>query len=568
MRHPGRAGVQAKATHAEQPDRADREEGRPGVVGDDAQHGRGRRRPTKPARASGTPRASQARIRRRLTSPTAITATSRTRTGSVFDRRGRSCSPTGAGAARRRPPSSLGPPASNTERLRCASPPSDQVDREQHRQAERPAQRRPAQGSRPPRAPGCAPGTASAATAAPAGNTIAAPTSAPKRPAAKITAEHGARREEGDHGRPRAGSRRPRGAQGGERGPDPDRDQRPRASPRARCRSRRSAPRAPGWGRAATARSAASRAIDVDRVGADGDARTRPPAPSSRGADSSVSAASAGAPSPTIRRSTCSSSGLHGGADQQHRRAGRRPRARGRRTPGARGAPRLSPVASGREQRTRESGCAAITGPRRPETTVMRVRAVLEPRRRRRSPSARIGLPLISLGHLEPVAVEDRRREVGREHEPRGPGGVRGQVPVEARARAIPIASVLALGGRRALDRDQHVVAAQARDQRGQLVRAWPARPLRRGSRRSRHVNGLVLDAPGRSVGRDQRRSRQQRVGPHPDRRRAVLAQGRREQAGDDVGRRVLGALDDHLPIAARVGRTAGPPAGRRRRAT
>ena len=78
-----------------------------------------------------------------------------------------------------------------------------------------------------------------AATAAPTGKTIAAPTSAPKLPAAKIEAKRRPTRQEGD----RAAARR---EAAGRTRPGPPRCRRrsgPPAAPRARCRSRRTARR-------------------------------------------------------------------------------------------------------------------------------------------------------------------------------------------------------------------------------------------------------------------------------------------------------------------------------------
>ena len=77
-----------------------------------------------------------------------------------------------------------------------------------------------------------------------------------------------------------------------------------------------------------------------------------------------------------------------------------------------------------------------------------------------RSPSARIGSPAISDGTGDAEALQDRRRDVGREHVAAQPGAVGGEVAVEAAARD-PDRQLLVGLGRRALEGDQQVVAAQ-----------------------------------------------------------------------------------------------------------
>ena len=131
------------------------------------------------------------------------------------------------------------PPASRTDRERWASPPiarsiATRAARASDRGAEteglRVASRRRARRSR--------------LTAAPTGNVIAAPTSAPKRPGAKTTTAASHRGSGEDRDRPAAGSA----------GADPAATPAPaaeqqsdrRSSPRARCRCRRSARRGPG----------------------------------------------------------------------------------------------------------------------------------------------------------------------------------------------------------------------------------------------------------------------------------------------------------------------------------
>ena len=225
--------------------------------------------------------------------------------------------------------------------------------------------------------------------------------------------------------------------------------------------------------------------------------------------------------------------------------------------------PLVKPVASA-ASRNQAIMLRRTTGPRRFETTFMRsARSCTAPASR--SPSLRIGLPLISLGLLDPVALEDRRRQVGREHESRGAGGVGGEVPVEALARG-PDRQHLALGRRRTLEGDQHVVPAQTGDQRRQLAQ--------RG-RHDRDARAAAIETcerprpphPARAIGRHQRRRGQQRVRSHRLRRRALLAQGRGQQSGHDLGRRVLGAIAGSPPSPARGGRSAGTRAARRRRA-
>ncbi len=77
-------------------------------------------------------------------------------------------------------------------------------------------------------------------------------------------------------------------------------------------------------------------------------------------------------------------------------------------------------------------------------------------------------LPRHLRGHRDPEPMQDRRRDVGREHVPVQPSAVGSQVPVEP----MPGDSDrqrLVVGRRRRLDRDQEIVAAQIPDQGREL---------------------------------------------------------------------------------------------------
>ena len=146
-------------------------------------------------------------------------ATRQATTHDPRERRSRTadCSPPGRsslaesrGAARATSARSPAPPASSTERVRWASPPETQVDsgRAPQRRRRAPAisgdDRASVDAAERPRS------AITAATAAPTGSTIAAPTSAPKRPAAKTSAAPAPPRRRNGHDR--------RGAVAGARG--------------------------------------------------------------------------------------------------------------------------------------------------------------------------------------------------------------------------------------------------------------------------------------------------------------------------------------------------------------
>ena len=178
------------------------------------------------------------------------------------------------------------PPASSTERVRWALAPGDEVDQREQRDAPRPARRATSSSG----AAAAAAPSAAAATAAPSGRTIAAPTSAPKRPAAKTKArDQAAGEERGD--RARAGEAA--GAKPVSPAPVPattsTREQRLElvADPVE-------ADAEAGVGAEQRQRGERRAGDDVDRVGERRSAPPRPPAPGSRRSAASVAAASSG----------------------------------------------------------------------------------------------------------------------------------------------------------------------------------------------------------------------------------------------------------------------------------
>ena len=214
------------------------QEQRARVVGERPGHAWRRPRPASPAQAERRS-PNQASIRRRCDDPGDDREPRRAR-ASPFARSGRSCR---AESRRRRWATSPSWSKPAGVAARCGSGgrcrPAE-VGGDQRRQGDDGA----AITSSPSAGAGAARGRPPTATAAPIGIPIAAPTSAPNRPGANAATAARAARREGERGaaRARLAAPRRRARRRSRSGPGPPR------SPRARCRSRRSAPRRPGSG--------------------------------------------------------------------------------------------------------------------------------------------------------------------------------------------------------------------------------------------------------------------------------------------------------------------------------
>ena len=190
-----------------------------------------------------------------------------------------------------------------------------------------------------------------------------------------------------------------------------------------------------------------------------------------------------------------------------------------------------------------------ITGPRREARSRRGGPRATRPRRRRRRP--RRGSAAAHLrGDREPEALEDRRGEVGREHVAVQSGCCRRSGCRRSPRPAMPIASWSCSAGRRALERDQQVVAAEAA-RRARAARASSAlddaRPRPAGAARQARAAAAATRRAGRPP--DRRRA-QPRIGA--DRASPASPSVDREQARDDVGRGLVGALDDLAPAGDR----------------
>ena len=293
-----------------------------------------------------------------------------------------------------------------------------------------PAARPPRTGRRAPAAAcggGAGAAIAAAATAAPSGRTIAAPTSAPKRPAAKTNASGKPGGEEGER-------RAPRATAAARSRPAPPRCRRrraPRAAPPARCRSRRSARRARDSARAATARSAASRRSRRPR-------RRGPSGPRPQRAPDSRANAREGRRREQRRAEDRQQ--LFDPLARLERRAEQAAPAAGRRR-------RAPPIAHPqRAPPARERGDAAPSDHQpgeqakpdhRPASLGDHRHAVAQ-----RFDRGRLDRPLCANrlarhlgGTATPKPFEDRRGDVGREHVAVEPGAVRGEIRRRSPAR-------------------------------------------------------------------------------------------------------------------------------------
>ena len=158
----------------------------------------------------------------------------------------------------------------------------------------------------------------------------------------------------------------------------------------------------------------------------------------------------------------------------------------------------------------------------------------------------RIRLPLATnplarhlVGDREVETSQDRGGHVGREHVPPHPGGIGRQRAVESpprdRDRERPV-----LGGWRALERDQQVVAREPAGQRREPAEAGPDDV----HARTCAARAAARAYPSPLVG-DDRHSRPRHLGTSADTPRP---QRRPEQAGNQVGGHRVGTLAHLLP--------------------
>ena len=393
--------------------------------------------------------------------------------------------------------SSSGPPASSTERLRCELPPAgDDVDQRQR-------------------------GTQRAATGRQQHPAAGPAWRDPARPA-----PHGRARREHDRGAD-VGAEAPGGEDSGRRSRPRRQEGRGRGPPSVSRLSRSprgsAAPTPSGISTASTASSSlpipkkrsprpgsgpssdapvrAEPSDHVDRVGAHRDrAGDRQRAPAARRAAASGRPAAAR----RSRRSAArpAAAGLERGADEAAAPAGRRPRGRAGSSAAA-GAARGAQGQPPRRAAIQISRFCTTTGPRRSAVTA-------EPVARGREIVGTSSLALAAdrlAAHLVGTAIPRRSRIVGAMSVASTNPSVRvrvgGEVAVEARARRRRARACFSIR-RRALERDQQVVASQALRRSpggGWLGTVDGEPPDARRRARSRHVDRpSVLARPSRSA--------------------------------------------------------------------
>ena len=361
-------------------------------------------------------------------------------------------------------------PAPSTERRQVGAA-EHQVDREQRGQRQRARRRRRSAIARRRSSPSAS----TAAVAAPTPSTIAAPTSAPKRPGRERRG--GERRATPTN--QRRGRARARAGRVSSQAPVPTSVSVVRIASSSLPMPKKRTP-APGFG-PSTESDGERRAGDhVDRVGGDGEPRRRAPAPRSRRSTRSAAARAAArrarrrAPRPPARRrlppARSSSSGAHAHASASSRRAAAPPR---RRQTSAASAVSSSQMPSGRTARL--VAARAVVQPRLQVGDARRVALALGVDR------AAVHL----IGDVDPEVVEDRRRDVGAEHEAVGARGGGGQVSRRSPRPAMPAGSSSCSSGP-GRERDQQVVG--------------PSRPTSAGSCRAsarRRPGAQPAEPPG-----------------------------------------------------------------------
>ena len=371
--------------------------------------------PISPARSAGAASSQARSLSRRATA--SASEDGHQRQEDEGERLQRGCARRGAGGARRRRRDRRRPPASSTERVRWALAPESRSTRASRASATNGAATTSSAARRRRAA------IAAAAAAAPTGITIAAPTSAPKRPAAKTKAATRPIAEEGARPTTRRQAGREPGQPGPGAGDDQDRQRRlelvadpveanPQAGIGAHQRERRQRRAGDHVGRAGEhrqRRGQRQRPVAVEQR--QGQRRQRRRAQQHQQHFHRL---------PRLDR----------GADQQHQRHVDDRQAD---EPAPRCAPPLRAAGRRRAQAPRPRSAGSTRSPARagPEITAIRAPSA-STAAGSTSPSARIGCARHLRRNFQPEVIEDRRRDIGREHVAVEPGAVGGQVAVDS----------------------------------------------------------------------------------------------------------------------------------------